>query len=134
MNLTDFMPPRGTTKVVELTLRERKDIGKRELARCVLEHFDLGTKVAIKYHGYHYVLWHGTPHIFSLSRHRAGLVANASGSAALDLLCNYFDSVSLLRMVKLIKKNAADKYAVEKQKALEARARILDGTYSIKDL
>lgn len=142
--LKTFTPPRGTTKTVELTLAERKTIGRNSLAKYVTRFFD-NNSVTVKYHGAYFTIRHTGRS--STVMFRVSIRRNQAGQCNLNpmphevfqaWLAKNFEATILLRIIKLIEKNTRDKDSVDRQKMIkanrESRARILVGNYNLSDL
>ena len=122
VSLKDFTPPRGTTKVVELTLIERKNIGRRRLADHVAKLFAHGpTRVTIKSFDNYTTLanigwgFQVTPRT---GRHAP---SKAKGFRTFPEFAEYlgssrFSPTELLRMAKLIRQRENDERSVKGKK------------------
>ncbi len=130
--LKDFTPPRGTTKTVELTRAERKAIGRRNLANFFIEQFRNfyvmnPVRVTIKQDGIFYTLSFadGAFQVRSTSDRRHYIQGDLRGNVNLgsDLFFEFvvtrIDPCSMVRALKLLKKNSLDSYsqAIQKKRA-----------------
>lgn len=123
VSLADFTPKRGTTKVVELTLIERKNIGRRRLAEHVARLFAHDpVRVTIRSHHRFITLanigWGFQ--VTSRSVHKSLTREHGFNSLTdfIDYLANgTFASTELLRMAKLMRKQVNDKRSVEGSKS-----------------
>jgi hypothetical protein len=126
ISLADFTPKRGTTKTVELTLIERKNIGRRKLAEHIARLFAHDPiRVTIKKHG-RYITIANIGWGFQVTRRPYGFgPAVENGFKTLeeftDHLAGTFASTEILRMAKLIRKQNNDKRSREKNKKSDLR-------------
>jgi len=129
LTLNNFAPIYGTTKVVLLTKKERNEIGRKKLATYVADCFPDGSTVAVKSYGQY----------FRVTNHNERFEVRGSGGlfnvvsilfdgghsfVEKDFFVNWLSKLNscvMLRMLKLIEKNARDKESQRIQKELTQR-------------
>lgn len=124
ITLFNFTPPHGTTKVVELTLAERKIIGRQNLANHVARLFARDPiSITIKSYDQYFTIaniaWG-----FQVTRCRLPWGSSVGDSHAFNVFSGFaaylgsgiFTPTDLLRMAKLIRQNTNDKLSIEGSK------------------
>lgn len=128
LTLNHFTPPKGTTKIVLLTKSERKEIGRKNLAHYVTDKFPAGTSVTVKQNGSYFRITRnasnarfevrGTGRNFSnVSMLSDGNGVYVSHEFFATWLAKH-NSCMMLRILKLIEKNARDKESQRIQKEI----------------
>ena len=131
VSLKDFTPPRGTTKVVELSLIERKNIGRRRLAEHVARLFAADpTRVTIRSFG-RYITIANIGWGFQVSS-RSGRHSppREKGFRNFQEFVEYLGSggfapTELLRMAKLIRQRENDQRSLKGSKKMSWKITVL---------
>ena len=122
IDLQHFMPPVGTTIVHELTRAERKRIGLKRMAVHIAESFRAGECVRVKYHGTTYRIKCVTGNSYEVRVPASTWIEGHEFDRRdfIEFLFNNFDSCTLLRIDKLIRKERLAEHAMKTKLKVEA--------------
>jgi len=128
LTLNHFTPPKGSTKTVLLTKSERKEIGRKNLADYVVRSFPAGTSVAVKSHGSYFRITRNASNarfeVRGTGRNFSNVTLLSDGNGVyvspefFSAWLAKYDSCMMLRILKLIDKNARDKESQRIQKEI----------------